>query len=145
MLWNWQNPITSNSWKRSRAVMITSWHYQISRLLLMPSNQTRMRTMNLFTRGISLWIIQEKNVTCLIMHNIVRKIIDCFEQCYDNLFGKDANVNINLDEGDHVLFDVACLLNCNVWQNSGETEEKSCDRQLKLLQNMISHYGGWKS
>ena len=39
------------------------------------------------------------------------------------------------------MFDVACLLNCNVWQNSGETEEESWDRQLKLLRNVISHYG----
>ena len=72
---------------------------------------------------------------------IVKKIIDCFEQRYGNLFGKNTNVNINSDEGDHVLFDVACLLNCNIWQNSGKTEEESCDRQLKLLQNMISLYG----
>ena len=26
---------------------------------------------------------------------IVKKIINCFEKCYGNLFGKDANVNIN--------------------------------------------------
>ena len=45
---------------------------------------------------------------------IVKKIIDCFEQRYGNIFGKDANVNINSDEGDRVLFDVASLLNCNV-------------------------------
>ena len=46
---------------------------------------------------------------------IVKKIIDCFEQLCGNLFGKNANVNINSDEGDHVLFDVACPLNCNIW------------------------------
>ena len=63
----------------------------------------------------------------------MNKIIDCFEQRYGNLFGKNANVNINSDEGDRILFDVACLLNCNVCQNSGETEEENCDRQLKLL------------
>ena len=72
---------------------------------------------------------------------IVKKIIDCFEQRYGNLFGKNANVSISSDEGDHVLFDVACLLNCNIWQNSGKTEEENCDRQLKLFQNMISRYG----
>ena len=71
----------------------------------------------------------------------VKKITDCFEQHYRNLFGRDANVNINLDKGDHVLFDVACLLNCNIWKNLGETEE-SCDQQLKSLRNMISRYGG---
>ena len=36
------------------------------------------------------------------------------------------------------MFDVACLLNCNVWQNLGEAEEESCDW---LLRNMILHYG----
>ena len=58
---------------------------------------------------------------------IVKKIIDCFEQRYGNLFGKDTNVNITSDEGGRVLFDVAWLLNCNVWQNSEEIEEESCD------------------
>ena len=82
------------------------------------------------------------------MHKIFwkKKKIDCFEERYGNLFGKDANVNNNLDEGDHILFDVACLLNCNVWQNLGETEEKSCDRQLKFLFELwFRVMGGWKS
>ena len=73
---------------------------------------------------------------------IVKKIIDSFEQRYGNLFGKDANVNINSEEGSRVLFDVDFLLNCNVWQNSEETEKENCDRQLKSLRNMISRYGG---
>ena len=77
---------------------------------------------------------------------ILKNLKDCFEQRYNNLFGKDANININFDKGDHVLFDVSCLLNWNVWQNSGEAEEESCDWQLKLFQNMILYYGGgWKS
>ena len=93
----------------------------------MLSNQMRMRMMNLFTGGISSWINQEKNHTCLIMGNIFwKKIKDCFEQHYSNLFGKDANININSDESDHLLFHVACLLNCKVWQNSGEAEQESC-------------------
>ena len=84
--------------------------------------------MNLFTGGIGSWINQEKNHTCLIMGNIFwKKIKDCFEQHYSNLFGKDANININSDESDHLLFHVACLLNCKVWQNSGEAEQESCD------------------
>ena len=72
----------------------------------------------------------------------MKKITDCFEQRYGNLLGTDANVNINSDEGGRVLFDVVCHLNCNVWQNSGETKEESCDRQLKSLRNMILRYGG---
>ena len=73
---------------------------------------------------------------------IVKNLKDCFEQCYNNLFGKDANININFDEGDRVLFDVSCLLNWNVWQNSGKAEEESCDWQLRLFQNTILHYEG---
>ena len=72
----------------------------------------------------------------------MKKITDCFEQRYGNLLGTDANVNINSDKGDRVLFDVACHLNCNVWQNSVETKEESCDRQLRSLRNMILRYGG---
>ena len=52
-----------------------------------------------------------------------------------------ANININSDEGDNLLFHIACLLNCKVWQNSGEAEQESCDWQLKLLQNITSRYG----
>ena len=97
--------------------------------------------MNLFTSGKILNYSREKRYLLDPTQYIMKKI-DCFEQRYDNLFGKDANVNINSDEGDHVLFDVAYLLNCNIWQNSGETEEESCNRQLKSLRNMISRYGG---
>ena len=50
---------------------------------------------------------REKHVLLDHAKYIVKKIIDCFEQRYGNLFGKNANVNINSDEGGRVLFDVA--------------------------------------
>ena len=50
---------------------------------------------------------REKHVLLDHAQYIVKKIIDCFEQRYGNLFGKKANVNINSDEGGRVLFDVA--------------------------------------
>ena len=85
--------------------------------------------MNLFTSGKIVNYSREKRY--LLDHaQYITKKVDCFEQRYDYHFGEDANININSDEGDHV------------WQNSGETEEESCNRQLKSLGNMISRYGG---
>ena len=72
----------------------------------------------------------------------MKKIIDCFKQRHGKLFSKDANVSFNSDESGSVLFDVACILNCHVWRNSGEIEEEICDRQLKFLRNIISCYEG---
>ena len=70
-----------------------------------------------------------KNAARATLQGKLKKLVDA----KGNIFGKDANVNINSDEGDRVLFDVASLLNCNVSQNSGETEEESCDRQLRSV------------
>ena len=57
---------------------------------------------------------------------IIEKIIGCFEERYGNLFGGEETfeVNVNSDEGDRVLFDVTCLLNCNVWCKPGEDVEE---------------------
>ena len=53
-------------------------------------------------------------------------------------------MNVNSDEGDRILLDVACLLNCNVWRspNSEEhaCEEDSCERRLSLLMKMFNRY-----
>ena len=67
--------------------------------------------MNLFTSGKIVNYSREKRY--LLDHaQYITKKIDCFEQRYDYHFGKDANVNINSDEGDHV------------WQNSGKQKKK---------------------
>ena len=44
-------------------------------------------------------------------------------------------MNVNLKEGDRVSFDVACLLNCNVWRSPGneKSEEDSCEQQSLLM------------
>ena len=46
----------------------------------------------------------------------VQTVIDCFERRYGNLFGEEEKyeVNVNTDEVDQILYDVTCLLNCNV-------------------------------
>ena len=44
-------------------------------------------------------------------------------------------MNVNLKEGDRVSFDVACLLNCNVWRSpdNEKSEEDSCEQQSLLM------------
>ena len=48
---------------------------------------------------------------------IFESIIECFRERHGNLFDDDKiyEANVNSDEGNCVLFDVACLLNCNAW------------------------------
>ena len=47
---------------------------------------------------------------------ITHAIILCYERRYGNLYSatSSAEVNINADEGDRILFDVCRVLNCNV-------------------------------
>ena len=51
-------------------------------------------------------------------------------------------MNVNSEQGDCVLFDVACLLNCNVWRSPGskESQEDACERQLSWLMKMFNRY-----
>ena len=45
----------------------------------------------------------------------VQTVIDCFERRYCNLFGEEEKYEVkNSDEGDQIVYDVTCLLNCNV-------------------------------
>ena len=78
--------------------------------------------------------------------HIIEKIIGCFEQRYGNLFGEEEshNVNVNSDEGDRILFDVTCLLNCNVWCKPGEDadEDDLYEKQLASLKNIFHRYRG---
>ena len=48
---------------------------------------------------------------------IVDTIINCYEKRYDNLFASKSNltVNVNLDQGDTMLFEIWQILNCNLW------------------------------
>ena len=62
---------------------------------------------------------------------IVERIISCFRHCYKNRFdGQNRfDMNVNSDEGDFVLFDVTCLLNCNLCKSPGskESEKDACE------------------
>ena len=48
---------------------------------------------------------------------MVQAIISCFEKRYGNLNSHETEdvVNINSDQGDRNLFDVYCILNCNLY------------------------------
>ena len=87
-----------------------------------------------------------REVRYLLDHaaQIVERIISCFEKRYRNLFDgqKRFDVNVNSEQGDCVLFDVACLLNCNVWRSPGseESQEDACERQLPWLMKMFNQY-----
>lgn len=75
--------------------------------------------------------------------HIIEKIIGCFEERYGNLFGGEETyeVNVNSDEGDRILFDVTCLLNCNVWCKPGEgTEEDLYEKQLASLSKLFARF-----
>ena len=74
---------------------------------------------------------------------IIGKIIDCFKQQYGNLFDDEetCNVNVNSDEGDRVLFDVARLLNCNAWvKNNDDSMKEAFEIQLASLSTMYQRY-----
>ena len=50
-------------------------------------------------------------------------------------------MNVSSDEGDRVLFDVACLLNCNVWRSPNSEESKDTyEQQLSLLMKMFNRH-----
>ena len=48
---------------------------------------------------------------------MVQPTISCFEKQCGNLYSGEAKVevNANSDHGDRILFDVCCILNCNIW------------------------------
>ena len=53
---------------------------------------------------------------------IATSIEKCFKKRYGNTISetKEAAVNVNADEGGHLLLDVSRILNCNVWSDSTE-------------------------
>ena len=72
---------------------------------------------------------------------IVQTVIDCFERRHGNLFGGEEKyeVNVNSDECDKILYDVICLLNCNVYC---KPEDRNDEELLyaKELQSLFKLY-----
>lgn len=87
-----------------------------------------------------------REARCLLDHAAytVERIISCYKQRFGNLFD-DQNrfdVSVNLDEGDCVLFDVVCHLNCNVWRSpsSKKSKEDAWERHFSLFIKIFNRY-----
>ena len=90
------------------------------------------------------YYIREKRYIENHIVEIVDSIISCFERRYGNLYSdaSDAAVNVNADEGDWVIFDICCVLNCNVWPDvtpDSDLQEKF-SVQLTALQKIFNRY-----
>ena len=59
---------------------------------------------------------------------IVERVVSCFEKRYGNLYSnlEKTSISIPSDEGDHIIFDVCHILNCNVWPNFTDDSDTSC-------------------
>ena len=82
---------------------------------------------------------------------IPTSIEKCFKKRYGNTISetKEAAVNVNADEGGHLLLDVSRILNCNVWFDSTEiaqyTNHLSDFRQYFDCFKKIAIFNGIKS
>ena len=71
--------------------------------------------------------------------------ISCFEKWYGNLYSAEteAEVNFNSDHGDCILFDMCCIVNCNLWPKS-TSNVKGCIVQLNAFKNVFNCYSSMK-
>ena len=71
---------------------------------------------------------------------MVQTIISCFEKQYGNLYSgeTEADVNVNSDHGDCILFDVCFILNCNHWPKPSSNIEGFIV-QLNAFKNVFDH------
>ena len=53
----------------------------------------------------------------------------------------EAAVNVNSDHGDHILFDVCRILNCNLWPKPASNVEAYMV-QLNTFKNIFDCYSG---
>ena len=76
---------------------------------------------------------------------MVQAIISCFEKRYGNLNSHEteAAVNINSDQGDRNLFDVYCILNCNLYPKPTSNVEAYIV-QLNGFKNVKTAAVAWK-
>ena len=74
---------------------------------------------------------------------MVQAIFSCFEEWYGNLYSGEtaAEVNVSSDHGDHILFDMCCILNYNLWPKPTSNIEAYIV-QLNAFKNVFDHYSG---
>ena len=65
---------------------------------------------------------------------IVERVVSCFEKRYGNLYSNlgETSINISSDDGDHIIFDVCRILNCNVWPNVTDDSDTATQYSLQL-------------
>ena len=56
--------------------------------------------------------------------------MSCFEKLYSNL--KETSINIPSDDSDHIIFNVCCILNCNVWPNVADDSDTATQYSIQL-------------
>ena len=64
------------------------------------------------------------------------------QETYGNLYSKSCHTAVNkyADEADQILFDVCCVLYCNVWSNSSKVND--FEAQLSASQKLFESYKG---
>ena len=64
---------------------------------------------------------------------IVERVVSCFEKRYGNLYSnlEETSINIPSDDGDRIIFDVCCILNCNVWPNVTDDSDTATQYSLQ--------------
>ena len=65
---------------------------------------------------------------------IVERVVSCFEKHYGNLYSnlEETSINIPSDDSDRIIFDVCCILNCNVWPNVTDDSDTATQYSLQL-------------
>ena len=76
---------------------------------------------------------------------MVQDIISCSEKRYGNLNSHETEVavNINSDQGDRILFDLYCILNCNLYPKPTSNVEAYII-QLYGFKNVKTAAVAWK-
>ena len=65
--------------------------------------------------------------------------MSCFEKRYGNLYSnfEETSINIFPDDVDRIIFDVCCILNCNVWPNVTDDSNTATQYPLQLAALMM--------
>ena len=65
---------------------------------------------------------------------IIEKVVSCLEKRYGNLYSnlEETSINLSPDDGDCIIFDLCCILNCNVWPNVPDDFDTATQYSLQL-------------
>ena len=76
---------------------------------------------------------------------IVEIVVSCFEKCCGNLYSnlEETSINSPSGDGDHIIFDVCRILNCNVWPNVTDDSDTATQYSLQLAA-LITFFNQYK-